>query len=201
MKPRVKICGLVRADDVDLAVDLGATHLGFVLAADSPRALTADAAVALAARARGAQPVLVFRRSDAAHVLACVARTGVRCVQLPAAEERTCALVAASGVRVHRAHAVARGTLPALRPTPDEREPALLDVGDGGTGRRFDWTLLGDEAPAHTFVAGGITPDNLPSLLAHRPWGIDLSSGIEEAPGKKDHARLRRLFAALEQHR
>lgn len=201
MKPRIKICGLTRPCDVDLAVALGATHLGFVLAHDSPRALTAGAAGALAVGAGPAQPVLVFRRSSVADVLACVAQSGVRCVQLPAADERTCAAVAAGGVRVHRAHAVLGESLPELQPPPNEQAPALLDVGDGGTGIRFDWRLLGDAAPPHTFVAGGITPENLPSLLGYRPWGIDLSSGVEAAPGIKDHARLRSLFAALEQHR
>lgn len=202
MKPRVKICGLTRADDVDLAIALGATHVGFVLAKDSPRALVGDAARALAARAANrAQPVLVFRRSSAEDILACVAQAAVRCVQLPATDEPTCIAVAAAGVRVHRVHTVEPGeSLPILRPLPSEHLPALLDVGDGGTGRCFDWSLLGATAPEHTFLAGGITPENLPALLLHRPWGIDLSSGVESAPGVKDHARLRCLFAALEQY-
>ncbi len=202
MKPRVKICGLTRAVDVELAVTLGASYVGFVLATDSPRAITASAARVLAAGlSASVQAVLVFRAADVEEVLSAVGESGVRRVQIHDLTELARQALVAAGVTVHRVLAIdprARA-LPEFVPPPSASEPGLLDVGRGGSGRTFDWRLLGDAAPAHTFIAGGLTPENLAALLPHRPWGIDLSSGVERAPGIKDHGRLRRLFDLLEQ--
>jgi phosphoribosylanthranilate isomerase len=87
--------------------------------------------------------------------------------------------------------------LPELSPAPTDASPAVLDVGDGGSGTPFDWSLLAPRAPSATFIAGGVTPHNVSALLRYRPWGIDLSSGVERVPGEKDHGSLRLLFAAV----
>ena len=79
------------------------------------------------------------------------------------------------------------------------RSPVLLDVGAGGSGTPFDWRLLGRVAPPRLWIAGGITPANVRALLARAPFGIDVSSGVERAPGIKDARRLRALFAAIEE--
>ena len=76
--------------------------------------------------------------------------------------------------------------------------PFVLDGGAGGAGTAFAWSALAPIAPAHVFVAGGITPANLDRLLPYAPWGIDLSSGIEQQPGRKDHDAMKALFAHLE---
>ena len=79
----------------------------------------------------------------------------------------------------------------------------LLDVHDpaarGGTGRTIDWTAAADEAAQREILlAGGLTPDNVADAVARvRPFGIDVSSGVERAPGIKDHQRLRALFEAV----
>ena len=91
--------------------------------------------------------------------------------------------------------------IPTFDSEPSKKRPALLDVGGGGSGRCFDWNLLGAEAPAFTFVAGGIRPENVESLLDHRPYGIDLSSGVESEPGVKDEGKLHRLFERIETRR
>lgn len=204
MRPQVKVCGLTRADDVDLAVVLGATHVGFVLAEDSPRAVPLAHARALAARlnenaTKSVVPVLVFRKARAAHVLDAVAATGVRRVQVHDADDATMQTLATAEVVLHRVYPIAADArcLPVPQPRATTDAPALFDVGAGGSGRRFAWSLLAGSAPDATFLAGGITPDNLPELLAHRPWGIDLSSGVERLPGVKDAARMCRLFAVL----
>jgi phosphoribosylanthranilate isomerase len=88
--------------------------------------------------------------------------------------------------------------LPPFPSRPSTKRPALLDVGGGGSGRRFDWKLLGPQAPECTFVAGGVRPDNVADLLEHRPYGIDLSSGVEREPGVKDERKLRELFDRIE---
>ncbi len=202
MKPRVKICGLTRAVDLELAVALGASYVGFVLAGDSPRAITPSAVRVLAATLSGSvHGVLVFREAGADQVLSAVAESGVRRVQVHGLTEPAHQTLVAAGIAVHRVLAVAAQAraLPEFVPPPSAHEPGLLDVARGGSGRAFDWRLLGEPAPAHTFIAGGITPDNLAALLPHGPWGIDLSSGVERAPGIKDHGRMRRLFDLLEQ--
>ena len=73
----------------------------------------------------------------------------------------------------------------------------MFDVGGGGSGRAFDWRILGERAPERAFIAGGLRPENIGRLLPFRPWGVDVSSGIESAPGVKDPERLRRFFDLL----
>lgn len=196
---RVKVCGLTRAADVARCVELGATHLGFVLAAGTPRRVGAADARALAAEAGAATPVLVFRRAPLDEVLRAAEESGVARVQLHGFDERDALALEERGLVVHRVRAVAPGGAPdlAFAPAPRAERPWHLDVGAGGAGRAFDWGALGGRAPAHVFLAGGIGPDNVGALLAHEPWGIDLSSGVESRPGVKDHAALARLFEAL----
>lgn len=195
----IKICGLRRPQDAALAVALGATHLGCVLAADSPRGATLDEARAVRDAADGRRLVLVFRDPSAADVLRAADALDTPHVQLHCASDALVATLAERGLRCARAYSVGRDAdrLPPFTPKPTADRPAVLDVGRGGTGQRFDWGLLGHGCPDATFVAGGITPHNVTALLPHAPWGIDLSSGIESHPGHKDHTAMRALFAAL----
>jgi phosphoribosylanthranilate isomerase len=199
MTAAIKICGLRRAADAELALQLGATHLGCVVAADSPRCATADEVRAVRAVAAGGATFVLVCRGRRDEVLAAAAAAGPDLVQWHGAAPADETALAAAGHRLLRVRTLAAGAT-ALPPLPPATiaSPLLLDVGRGGGGQQFDWNLLGTAAPAHVFIAGGITPANVGALLAHRPWGIDLSSGVESAPGRKDHAALRRLFAALQ---
>ena len=107
----------------------------------------------------------------------------------------------ASGVSAPVIRVMSAATLdPAAWPEPVR---LLLDVHDpvarGGTGRTVDWTLAADVAAKRKILlAGGLTPDNVAGAVARvRPFGIDVSSGVERAPGIKDHQRLRALFEAV----
>ena len=197
---RVKVCGLRRAADADVAISLGATHVGVVLAADSPRRASRAEARAIVALAAGcAEPVLVFRGESDREVRAACEELSVRRVQVHGADARRCAQLERAGllpipVAEVTADAVA---LPSFTPAPSSRRPALLDGGRGGAGRRFRWDLLADGAPEGVLVAGGIEPANVRELLEHRPWGIDVSSGVELGPGVKDPERLTALFQAV----
>jgi phosphoribosylanthranilate isomerase len=104
------------------------------------------------------------------------------------------------GLTVYRVHELdaLSGALPPLLPEPTEKRPAMLDYKGGGAGKSFSWGLLGNPAPHATFIAGGVRPENVASLLSRRPYGIDLSSGVEARPGIKDHRRLKLFFEALE---
>jgi phosphoribosylanthranilate isomerase len=200
MRPLVKICGLKRVEDAELAVSLGANLVGAVRTPSSPRCVTVDEARALFSRIGSkAARVLVFRDVPLEKVLSDARATGADWVQLYGASDSEVQKVESEGVRVLRVYDLSEESrrLPEFSVEPAADRPALLDVGGGGSGRRFDWGLLG-AAPAFTFIAGGIRPENVEELLDHRPYGIDLSSGVEREPGVKDEAKLRRLFDRIE---
>jgi phosphoribosylanthranilate isomerase len=203
MRPLVKICGLRRVHDAELAVALGATHVGAVRTPTSPRRASLDEARAIFdAVASKATRVLVFRDVPVEEVVHEASSSGADWVQLYEGSDGDRERLESEGFRVFRVYSVEEDAraLPALLDSSDAR-PALLDVAGGGTGRRFDWRLLGSEAPPFTFVAGGIRAENVEELLLHRPHGVDLSSGIERAPGVKDEDKLRMLFERIGRHR
>ena len=200
MRPKIKICGVRRVADALLAVDLGATHIGCVLAPDSPRCATVNEARDLVAAVGSvAQVVLVFRNPTAEVVAEAGKATGIRHVQVHGVGEDFYRQMEARGLVPLRVYSMPKGIaeLPQLALAPTEACPAFLDVGSGGSGRRFDWTVLNGQAPHATFIAGGVTPENASELLQQNPWGVDLSSGVESAPGVKDPDKLERLFAVL----
>ena len=199
---RVKICGITRPDDAELAVDLGADALGFIFWTGSPRVVSAERVASIS---QGLPPFVtrvgVFVDASPADVHAAVGRAGLDAVQLHGDEavEDFDAL----GARVVRAmsleddHAVER----ALR-LPAHVMP-LVDAADrarrGGTGQRADWDRAYALAGRRRLIlAGGITPENVVDAVRQvRPWGIDVSSGVEDAPGIKNADRLRALFDAV----
>lgn len=199
MSPRVKICGICRARDARLALEAGAWRLGCVLAQDSPRRTTLARARELAV-VFPERVVLVFRDPALDDVLHAARTARTDQVQVHGVDESFYQALDQQGLRAWRVHPVARDAtrLPRLEPRPSEDRPAVLDVGRGGTGERFAWDLLRRGAPHATLIAGGVSPDNVRALLHHRPWGIDVSSGVEESPGRKDARKLRALFEQLE---
>ena len=195
---RVKICGLTRREDVELCDELGATHVGFVIEPKTPRCVALERVAELVEKVT-AVPVLVLRKANTEMIVEATRRTGVRSVQLHCTDDRQVAELESEGLSLHRVRAVSQADrdLSTLNPTPDRKHLWQLDVGGGGTGSAFDWSLLGERSPSYVFIAGGITPENLPVLLERAPWGIDLSSGVECSPGIKDQGRLRALFQTV----
>jgi len=201
MKPLVKICGLKRVEDAELAVFLGASFVGAVRTRSSPRSVSVEEARALFSKVGSkAARVLVFRDYTLEDVLSDARASGADWVQLYHASESDVRRVESEGLHVLQVYAMSEDArrLPRFWREPAEDRPALLDVGGGGSGRTFDWSLLGTKAPGFTFVAGGIRPGNVSDLLEHRPYGIDLSSGVEREPGVKDEGKLRKLFDRIE---
>lgn len=201
MRPLVKICGLKRVEDAELALSLGANLVGAVRTPSSPRRVSVEEARALFSRVGPrAERVLVSRDIPLDEVVSDARAAEADWVQLYDASDADVRRVEDAGFRVLRVYAMSEKSegLPAFPSAPSEDRPALLDVSGGGSGRRFDWNLLGAAAPGFTFVAGGIRPDNVSDLLEHRPYGIDLSSGVEREPGVKDEEKLRRLFERVE---
>ena len=200
----VKICGLRRPEDANLAVRLGARWIGIVRAPDSPRSATLDEARRVIAAAREAdpevRPVLATGRRSTGDVAADAAALGVERVQPHGLGDAGVRELRAGGLIVHRVVTIPETAerLPRFA-VPDEKDgPLVFDVGGGGSGRSFDWRILGEKSPPRTFIAGGLRPENIGLLLPYRPWGVDVSSGIESAPGIKDSERLRRFFEELQ---
>lgn len=195
---QIKICGLTEPRDAELALELGASHLGCVVAPQSPRSTSAAARRTIRELTRGrARFVLVVKGIDLQAVRALCRDCEPDLVQwhgLPAAAE--VALANELPLLRVRQIAAAAPALPRVDASADR--PVVFDGGSGGAGQRFAWSLLGGGAPAHTFIAGGITPQCLPELLGFAPAGIDVCSGIEAAPGRKDSNKMRALFAGLE---
>jgi len=192
----VKVCGITRLEDAIAAVDAGASAIGFVFWPGSPRFVDPYRARTIAARLPPfVTPVGLFVNQPLAYLNGVAALVRLGAVQLHGDETPEFA----AGVAA-----------PVIRALPVEAAsvwPAdttlLLDAHDpvkrGGTGRTIDWSAAADlAATRRVLLAGGLTPDNVADAIARvRPFGIDVSSGVEHAPGIKDHQRIRALFEAV----
>jgi len=198
----IKVCGLRRPEDARLAYEMGATYGGLIFAAGSPRRIDIEAGVALA-RAMRLRPVGVFVNQSSG-LIADIARRGdLAAVQLHGAEDdiycRKLRRLLPARCEIWRACRTT-GALPRDFPQPADR--LLLDnyVADlaGGTGRAFDWSALA----AHplrdrVMLAGGLGPDNAEVASAMGVWGLDVNSGVEQAPGIKEAQLMKRFFESI----
>lgn len=195
----VKICGITREEDAALAVELGATAIGFIFWPKSRRYLDPARARAIVRTLPPfVTPVGVFVNEPAAAMNAVAAQAGLGVVQLHGDETPDLLdhLDLPAMKAVGRIEADTATRWPA-------RVRLLVDADDrvqrGGTGQRADWAAAASLARQRPVVlAGGITPENVAEAVATvRPFGIDVSSGVEDAPGIKSPDRLRALFEAL----
>jgi phosphoribosylanthranilate isomerase len=193
----VKICGITRLEDAEAAVAAGAGAIGFIFWPNSPRFIDPYRARKIAAALPPfVMPVGVFVNQPLDHVNSVASLVRLGAVQLHGDE--TPGFAAAVSGPVMKAVSCRQEV--AAWPA---RVRLLLDVNDpvarGGTGRTIDWAAAaGIAAQREIVLAGGLTPDNVAEAIARvRPFGIDVSSGVERAPGIKDHRRLRALFEAV----
>ncbi len=203
----VKICGITNLEDALRAAALGADLLGFVFHPPSPRYVTPKTAREIGAAVRREAPsvrtVGVFVDLPAETVRAIAIQCGLDCVQLHGSEPpATATHLADAGFEVFKAFRIRDGS--ELDRLDRYRVAAyLLDayspVLPGGTGHTFDWDLaVRAKEYGRIILAGGLTPDNVAAAIqAVRPWGVDVSTGVEAAPGRKDHAKLERFIAAV----
>jgi phosphoribosylanthranilate isomerase len=201
---RVKICGITRPEDAELAASLGAWAIGFILWPQSKR--HADPAVAAGiARAlrRRVELVGVFVNPTLDEVVQAAESIGLTYVQLHGDEGPAfCTAVAErTGARVIKALGI--GSIADIRAAERyHTELHLLDAAAGaaygGTGRTWDWDLLAQRHSSTPLVlSGGLTPENVgEAVAAVKPWAVDVSSGVESAPGVKDHAKVEAFIAA-----
>jgi phosphoribosylanthranilate isomerase len=198
----VKICGITSIDDAEAAVEAGAASLGFVFWPKSPRFIDPHRARAIVSSLPPfIVPVGVFVNQPAAHVRGVAALVRLGAVQLHGDEDLL--YVAGMDYPVIKAVSIENGDETDRIDIWPRRTTLLLDVHDpvsrGGTGRTIDWSAAAPiAARRRTLLAGGLTPDNVAQAVeCVRPYGIDVSSGVERSPGVKDHARIRALFEAL----
>ncbi len=190
----VKVCGLTRPEDVEVAVEAGADAVGFVLAPTSVRRVTVEQAAKLMADVPATR-ILVTADAEPDEVLAAVAATGADGVQPHGRHSGAVAEAAAArGLLVLRPVAVSGA---ALRPEPQtiaRDQIPILDTSHarlhGGTGKAFDWSAI--VRPERRFVlAGVLSADNVSEAVERvDPWGVDASSRLEMGPGIKDPAKV-----------
>lgn len=198
---KIKICGVKRIEDATTAADHGADFLGFIFVPSSPRFIEPEEAAVVAAAVRKDREkppkfVGVFRDASNDYIREIASIVGLDLIQLHGAEGEED--IRELGIPVIKSLRVG-DTLPDTSATPTAAW-LLFDTYDerrsGGTGRRFDWSLLALYSRSKPFfLSGGITPENVSAAISLvRPDAIDVASGVESEPGVKDHAKLAQLF-------
>jgi phosphoribosylanthranilate isomerase len=183
VKVLVKICGLTTAEGVTAAVEAGADAVGFVFSS-SPRQVTPARAHALAIRLpAGIRRVAVFRHPPPGWIPEVLEEFAADWVQCDAADLPGVDLGGAEALPVFRSAAALPELLPDL---------ALFESADSGAGRLADWDeAAGLARRTRIILAGGLTPGNVAQAIDKvRPWGVDVSSGVESARGIKDPALI-----------
>lgn len=206
--PRIKFCGLTRAEDVAAALRLGVDFIGLVLVPGSPRALDVATARALRDQARGrCEVVLLTRDAPVALLRDLVEAIDPDILQFHGREDAS--HCAAPGRRWWKAVPMGElrdaASVAAFRADFRDAERLLFDshggARTGGSGHRIDWDRLVDEPPPW-ILAGGLDPGTVAEAVARlSPWGVDVSSGIESAPGVKDPSRMAAFAAAARARR
>jgi len=205
MALRIKICGITREEDAWAAIEAGADALGFVFVPGTPRFIEPGRAAAIT---RSLPPFVsrvgLFVNADPEHIRATVAEARLDTVQLHGDEPPEVGLSLLGPVRVIQAFRV---QVPeTLQRLPDFRKSAdawLLDAyvpgTAGGTGARFDWNLAvqARELGHPLILAGGLKPENIAEAVRQvRPFAVDVSSGVESSPGRKDAEKIRELIGS-----
>lgn len=201
---RVKFCGITNLDDAAEAVRLGAWAIGLIHFDGSPRCVEAGTAAEIgAAYRRKCEVVGVFVNPTLDEVDRAVEDAGLTMVQLNGAEGASfCTEVARrTGAKVIKAiHVASAADVHAAEAYRtdfhlfDRRGRGLW----GGSGESFDWELLrGHRSEVPALLAGGLRPDNVAAAIAvARPYAVDVASGVEREPGRKDHAAMAAFAAA-----
>jgi phosphoribosylanthranilate isomerase len=198
-RTRIKFCGMTRPGDVRLASELGVDAIGFVFAPASSRRVRAEEArVMRNALAPLVDAVALFLDNSAEDVRNVVKLVRPSLLQFHGSEDD--AFCRSFGTPYLKAIAMGDGTRVGDATALQLRYPAaaaLLFDGNGedeqgGNGRRFDWSRIPTGLHKPFVLAGGLTPDNVfDAIQQTMPWGVDVSSGIESAPGIKDGDRMR----------
>ncbi len=200
MAVRVKICGITRLQDMHAACDAGADALGFVFYEKSPRHLAIETAAELMrALPPFVQSVGLFVNADPAYIESVLKMAPLDLLQFHGDE--TPAECARYGRPWLKAVRVNRDTdLLKCAADFEAARGLLLDAYvpgvPGGTGERFDWSLIPPNLSRPVILSGGLTPDNVAEAVQQvRPWAVDVSSGVEASKGIKDAYKVAQFIA------
>lgn len=196
MKVRIKICGITRVEDALLAAELGAHAIGFVFHPGSPRAVTPETAARITAHLPGFISVVgLFVNASPANIREAIQTVPLDLLQFHGDE--TPEACTGHGRRFIKAVRMAPG-VDLVKCAADFHQSAglLLDAHVtgtwGGTGQRFDWARVPQGLAQPMILSGGLGPDNVAEgIRAVRPVAVDVSSGVESAPGIKDPDKLK----------
>ena len=213
--PRVKICGLTNLEDAQVAMEAGADLLGFIFYEKSPRYVDPGTVASIVGALKSAplstlhSPPLfvgVFVNPALAQVTQMLNQCNLDLAQLHGEEDpQLLALLAKRAFKALRPRSVVEAEADASRYArfgPDGGPDLLVDAyhpdARGGTGQTSDWNLATALARQHRLLlAGGLTPGNVANSIRQvRPWGVDVASGVETAPGRKDHTLVQTFIAA-----
>jgi phosphoribosylanthranilate isomerase len=204
----IKICGIKTEAILDAAIEAGADMVGFMHFSRSPRHLELDPIGELISRARGRIETCVVLVNPDNTLVAQIAALGPDWIQLhgPETPHRVEAIRGEAGIAIMKACAIGGpDDVAGVASFAECADRLLLDAKApkeatraGGLGTTFDWTLLKALDPALPFMlSGGLTPANVgEAVRAVRPFGVDVSSGVETAPGEKDAGLIRAFIAA-----
>jgi len=199
---KVKICGITNLEDAVAAVDMGADLLGFNFYPKSKRYITPDNAFSIIEKLPTFVDVAgVFVNATAEHIKDVTEQCFLNWIQLHGDEKPDfCDSIFCPGARTIKAIRV-KSSEDIERVEQYFTDAVLLDAYDsqsyGGTGKSFDWDMLG-HIHKRVFLAGGIDPQNAERAVEVGVYGIDICSGIEKAPGKKDHEKMKLLFENIQ---
>jgi phosphoribosylanthranilate isomerase len=202
---KVKICGVTRLSDAELAASLGAWAIGVLFHRESPRFCEAEAAAEIGvALKRRLEVVGVFVNAPLDELVGLAESSSLTMVQLHGDEGPSYCQEAGrrTGLKVIKAARVRdAASVRALSAygTDYHMLDAYVPGRSGGTGERFDWSLAAEHrAPPPLILSGGIRPENVSEAIeTARPFAVDVSSGVESSPGRKDGDKLARLFEAV----
>ncbi len=195
---KVKICGITSYEDAAAAMEMGADLLGFNFYAPSPRYVSPDRAAEIIHRLPAFVDVAgVFVNNSLDEVREITNQCQLDWVQLHGDENTEfCRWLAYDSVKTMKALRI-RGADDLQQVDSFFTDAILLDAYSsecyGGTGRTFDWNIVG-HIGRRVFLAGGINPDNAAAAVELGVYGIDVCSGVETEPGKKDHKKMKALF-------
>ncbi len=202
---RVKICGLTTPEDARLAADLGAYAIGLNFYPESPRSISPFAARAILRELPPfVTPVGIFVNWLPETVIALSQALRLAAAQLHGDETPHEVAEVAKKIPVIKAIRLEKGTAPPLLLKHRAATAFLLDAARpgqfGGTGDTIDWSAAHALGKTHRIIlAGGLTPENVAEAIRTvRPYAVDVASGVESSPGKKDPAKLRAFFAAVD---
>jgi|SRR5271166_1169690 len=201
---RVKICGITKLEDAKLAVELGAHAIGLNFYTQSPRSLSPAAAAELVDRLPAfVATVGVFVNWEAEPLVALCRAIHLSAAQLHGDESPAVVEAVAAQIQIIKAVRLGHGTPPPAYAKFRSVAGFLIDSAQqgqyGGTGATANWHLARIAAQSHRVIlAGGLSPENVgEAIRVVRPFAVDVTSGVESRPGRKDPAKLRAFFAEV----